>query len=119
MRTKLLALTLLVACDAADTDEASTGGTATSTGASTTDPGETEDTPGDPSILVGSFQIQLIAPTDSSAGKTAILGKIYDGPTPAPIVWEDHPPSGDCLIKTPRVPFCSASCGGSAVCVED
>lgn len=80
---------------------------------------------GDPTILVGSFQVKLIAPvpatpnTPEVPGSTAILGKVYDGPTPAQIIWEKALEEGVCKLLTPRVPFCSTPCGGSAVCVEN
>jgi hypothetical protein len=116
-------LFLLFACspaDSADTDD--TGGSDTGDVGTTTvtgGAGETEGTPGDPDVLVGSFQVQLIAATDASPAKTAVLGKIYDGPTPPAVVWEQADERGDCRLMTPRVPFCSTPCGGSAVCVED
>jgi len=120
MRTPTLAacLLLLVACTApADGDDTATE-TATSDEA-TTGGFETDATPGDPDILIGSFQVELVAASGDSAAKTTLLGKVYDGPTPAAIVWEDGAVVGDCTLKTPRVPFCATSCGGSAVCVED
>ncbi|HKP60200.1 MAG TPA: hypothetical protein VJV78_25925 [Polyangiales bacterium] len=70
--------------------------------------------------LNGSFNISLIAPSDADpAGHTALLGKLYDGPTPARIIWELAAEEGDCRLLTPRTPFCEMSCGGSAACVED
>lgn len=81
--------------------------------------------PGDPTILVGSFQVKLIAPVPATPnspevpGSTAILGKVYDGPTPGQIIWEKALEEGACTLLTPRVPFCSTPCGGSAVCVEN
>jgi hypothetical protein len=81
--------------------------------------------PGDSSILVGSFQVRLVAPVPGGAnapaapGYTSVFGKIYDGPTLAQIVWEEGEKEGTCQLFTPRVPFCSTPCGGSAACVED
>lgn len=78
-----------------------------------------------PETLVGTFQVQLVAPvaaTDTSpasAGKTSVVGKVYDGATPEAIVWESGTKAGACQLSTPRVPFCDTPCGGSAVCVED
>jgi hypothetical protein len=80
---------------------------------------------GDPTILVGSFQVKLVPPVAATPnspavpGSTAVLGKVYDGPTPAQIIWEKALQEGACTLSTPRVPFCSTPCGGSAVCVED
>lgn len=100
------------------------GGESTST-SSSGGGGSGGDGPGDPTILVGSFQVKLIAPvaatpnTPEVPGSTAILGKVYDGPTPAQIIWEKTLEEGACTLLTPRVPFCSTPCGGSAVCVEN
>jgi hypothetical protein len=70
--------------------------------------------------VVGTFTVSLIAPTaDDSSGHTSIVGKVSDGPTPAQLVWEPGVAADGCQLSTPRVPFCSTSCGGSAVCVED
>jgi hypothetical protein len=118
MRTASILFTLALACTVdPGTDSASdTGG---STG------GDTGGPMGDPAILVGTFQIELVPPvpamgdTPETPGKTAVLGKVYDGPTPAQIIWEEASADGDCRLLTPRVPFCSTPCGGSAVCVED
>lgn len=98
------------------------GGCGTSGGDTTEEPGtgDTEETPkGDPAVLVGSFQVSLVAPQSGTPGYTAVVGKIYDGPTPSQLVWELAAQSGDCKLMTPRVPFCGTPCGGSAVCVED
>ncbi len=95
-------------------------GTSTSSGGGPSDAG-----PGDPTILVGSFQVKLITPVAATPnspavpGFTAVLGKVYDGPSPAQIIWEKALEKGACALSTPRVPFCSMSCGGTAVCVED
>jgi hypothetical protein len=70
--------------------------------------------------VVGTFTVSLVAPsTDDSSGHTSLVGKVYDGPSPAQVVWESSGESGDCHLSKPRVPFCSTPCGGSAVCVED
>lgn len=131
-----LLLAFAVACSApsgadTDTDAGTTGSdtaAVTETGdAPTGDGSDTGNTggPGDPSLLVGSFQVELVAPAPASGespetpGKTTIIGKIYDGPSPAQVVWEDGEKIGACTLRTPRVPFCSTPCGGSAVCVED
>jgi hypothetical protein len=80
---------------------------------------------GDPNILVGTFQVRLVAPVPAmdnmpeTPGYTSVVGKIYDGPSPSQIIWEEVTKEGDCKLSTPRVPFCSTPCGGSAACVED
>ncbi len=74
--------------------------------------------------LVGAFQVLLVAPVAATATKPAedgyavFAGKVYDGPTPANVVWEQKLEEGSCKLLTPRVPFCSVSCG-AGVCVED
>lgn len=75
---------------------------------------------GDPKRLIGAFQVRSL-PGDApeTPGSTSVLGKIYDGPTPSQIVWEEAAEEGSCRLLTPRVPFCNEPCGGSAVCVED
>ncbi len=80
---------------------------------------------GDPNILAGTFQVRLVAPVAASNGNpgtpglTAVLGKIYDGPVPSQLIWEEDSKEGACRLLVPRVPFCNTPCGGSAVCVEN
>jgi hypothetical protein len=70
--------------------------------------------------LVGTFTISLVAPSPGDpSGHTSLVGKVYDGPTPAQVIWESASQAGDCQLSKPRVPFCSTPCGGSAACVED
>ncbi|HZF50632.1 MAG TPA: hypothetical protein VE093_18365 [Polyangiaceae bacterium] len=126
MIQRLRALALLVAlpllaCSGSDASSSSTTG---ATGGMP-DGGPADASPGDPSILAGTFQVRLVAPVPAmngepeTAGYAAVLGKVYDGPTPSQIVWEKGTKDGACQLLTPRVPFCSTPCGGSAVCVED
>jgi hypothetical protein len=74
---------------------------------------------GDPNTLVGTFQVKLSPANGATAATTAVFGKVYDGETPQTVVWEDPEIDGECTLTTPRVPFCSTPCGGSAACVED
>lgn len=74
---------------------------------------------GDPDKLVGSFQVKLTPASDLGAASTTVVGRIYDGVTPITTIWEEPQVDGDCTLTTPRVPFCSTPCGGSAACVED
>lgn len=76
------------------------------------DGGETGD-------LLGTFRIQLVAPTADQAGYTSLLGKIYDGVQPETVIWEPAMTDGGCTLSTPRVPFCSTACGSTGACVED
>jgi hypothetical protein len=113
----LLAGASLLACSSSETSSGATTGSP--------DGGSPDASPGDPSILAGTFQVRLIAPVPAmngnpeTPGYTAVLGRVYDGPTPSTIVWEEGTKDGACQLLTPRVPFCSTPCGGSAACVED
>ncbi|MDI1479147.1 hypothetical protein [Polyangium sp. y55x31] len=110
----------LLACSTSD------GGSASGAGGNGGGGGSPPDAePGDSSILAGSFQVRLVPPvaasenTPATPGSTAVLGKVYDGPTPSQIIWEEAAKEGACKLSTPRVPFCNTPCGGSAACVED
>lgn len=81
--------------------------------AATTDGGATSD------AVLGTFQVHLVPPTDAGAGYTSIVGRVQDGPTPEQVIWELALADGACRLVTPRVPFCSTPCGGSAACVAD
>lgn len=73
--------------------------------------------PGDAGTLVGTFQVLH---TVSEFGNNAsVLGKVYDGPTPATLIWTVDLVDGDCRVEVPRAPFCATPCGGSAACVQD
>ena len=111
---------LTLACSGNDSTSGAAGGAGGSP-----DGGAPDASPGDPNVLAGTFQVRLVAPIPAMDGQpetpgyAAVLGKVYDGPTPGQIVWEKGTKAGDCQLLTPRVPFCSTPCGGSAVCVED
>lgn len=80
---------------------------------------------GAPDEQVGAFLVRLVEPTPADGdtpaqpGYTAVLGRVSDGPTPSPVIWDEVSAGGDCRLLTPRVPFCATPCGGSAACVED
>ena len=67
----------------------------------------------------GTFQVALVAPRGETPGFTSVLGKVYDGPTPPAIIWEEAASGGGCRLLTPRVPFCEEPCGSGTICVED
>ncbi len=111
-------LIFLVACgDSAAVGGGASGGSDTGGSGGNADGGHAMGG-GDPNILVGAFQVALKKPTDE-AGFTSIAGRLFDGPSPANIGWEPGSEVDGCQLFEPRVPFCSPSCGGSAVCVED
>lgn len=80
---------------------------------------EPDASTGDPDSPVGTFAIDLVAARDQTPAYTSLVGIVYDGPQPYPVIWEQADQSGDCVLLTPRVPFCETPCGGSALCVED
>ncbi|WP_437588656.1 hypothetical protein [Sorangium sp. So ce1000] len=123
-------LSLACSSSANDTNDTSgSGGSASSGGSESSgstggSSGSGEPT-GDPTKLVGAFQVRSLPAAPSAGGEpeasgsTSLVGKIYDGPTPSQLVWELKAEEGGCQLLTPRVPFCNEPCGGSAVCVED
>jgi hypothetical protein len=80
--------------------------------------------PGSSDQQVGFFDIKLVAPvaatpgTSATPGFTSMLGKIYDGPVPESLAWDESQQADGCTLMLPRIPFCGAGCG-SAVCVDD
>ncbi|HET7538491.1 MAG TPA: hypothetical protein VFK05_01420 [Polyangiaceae bacterium] len=105
------------ACSGSSDDPKGTAGA--SGGSATPAGGSGGSSAGDPNLLVGSFQVKLTKASDLGAASTSIVGRVYDGPTPVTTLWEQPQVDGDCTLTTPRVPFCSTPCGGSAACVED
>jgi hypothetical protein len=91
------------------------------------DPSDGEPDGGDPAdgstgdeTAHGTFLLSLVAPLATNPGFTAVLGKVYDGPFPYGVIWEDHTGSGLCRLYVPRIPFCDPPCMMSEeVCVED
>ena len=79
-------------------------------------PGSTE--------IVGRFTVKLTAPTAATpvttakVGSTSVSGKVYDAPQPSGTVWDKVAEAGDCVLLTPRAPFCDPPCSGG-VCVEE
>jgi hypothetical protein len=67
----------------------------------------------------GSFQVTLKSPTSITQGYTAVLGKLYDGPTPSALAWKEASESGGCKLLKPDAPFCETPCGSGALCVEN
>jgi hypothetical protein len=84
------------------------------------DAGSSADGGASSSDVVGTFNVKLLAPsTNGGAGLTSIAGSTRDGPEPSPRSWITATTSGDCALLKPKVPFCSTSCGSSAVCTAD
>lgn len=97
---------------------ASLCGASCSSGATNSDAGgDAADASVDPSAFVGAFVIAL--KTDVQPPVSSMTGQVYDGPTPAMIIWASMATEGDCELLRPRVPFCSTPCGRGAVCVAD
>src|SRR5688572_6767572 len=78
--------------------------------------GAADATLGDPQVQAGTFEIELVY---AETPYTSMIGTVYDGGPPSAVVWEQADSDGPCVLVTPRVPFCSTPCGGTAVCVED
>lgn len=87
-----------------------------SSSSSSTDDGDDTDGVTDGELL-GTFQIDLVAPADDTPGYTAVLGKVFDGTQPETVIWTEAMSAGGCVLKTPSVPFCSTPCGATAACV--
>lgn len=69
--------------------------------------------------IVGGFIVELVPQKSDTPPYTNVSGEVFDGPSPATLVWDVKNESGGCQLLEPRVPFCDPSCGGSAVCVDD
>lgn len=67
--------------------------------------------------LLGTFKVELVEPATDTAGYTSIVGKVYDGTQPETVIWTEAATSGDCVLLTPSVPFCSPACGSTGACV--
>jgi hypothetical protein len=71
----------------------------------------------DPSApTVGSFVVNLVAPTSTTDGFTSVLGRVYDGPQPPPLGWEVAATAQGCELRIPVAPFCDPGCDTTAVC---
>jgi Cys-rich repeat protein len=74
--------------------------------------------PEDPKTAYGRFYVSMLGPGPWAADtQVTFVGQLFDGPSPATRVWDEQSREGDCLLITPRTPFCDPGCG-SAVCVE-
>jgi hypothetical protein len=82
-------------------------------------PARYEPAAGDPDAQLGGFVVDLVPQRGSTPAHTAVLGKVYDGTMPSALVWSVAAEADGCRLLTPRVPFCSPGCGGTAVCAED
>lgn len=87
-----------------------------------TDRGPADGAPAVDAAL-GGFVIDLVAAVveggvEKAPAYTAVMGKIFDGATPAPVTWTVVAEGGGCRLLTPTVPFCNPGCGGGAACVE-
>lgn len=77
-----------------------------------------------PDVVVGTFIVSLVEAVPATAGSEAsdaysqVLGKVYDGPTPDLVQWNETLVDGDCRVLIPYVPFCGEGCGSGA-CVAD
>jgi hypothetical protein len=83
--------------------------------------GETDgpDVTESPDIALGGFLIDLVPAMGTTAPFTSVLGKVYDGATPSPIVWTLEEEGSGCQLLVPHVPFCDPRCGGAEVCAAE
>lgn len=78
----------------------------------------------DADAVIGAFQVTLVPPVAATAtaeaqdGYTWVIGLVADGPTPSMIAWDPSRAVGECMLYTPRVPFCP-SCPAGEVCVDE
>ena len=91
----------------------------TSAGGSTSSAAGGQSGQGDSKTLVGAFVVKLSPASDLGEASTAVLGKVYDSATPSAVVWESALSEGNCVLTTPRYPFCTTPCANGSVCVED
>ena len=96
--------------------------TAVLTPGNSADPGPADAAPGGDATL-GGFVIELVGAVvehgvEKAPAYTGVMGKIFDGPTPAPVAWKVVAEGGGCRLLAPTVPFCNPGCGGGAACVE-
>ncbi|HET9956819.1 MAG TPA: hypothetical protein VFQ61_20125 [Polyangiaceae bacterium] len=70
--------------------------------------------------LYGGFVVGLEPAADGAPAYTSVLGRFYDGPTPATIPLKEARAQGNCKLLVPFVPFCEPMCDtSSAVCTAD
>lgn len=74
--------------------------------------GPTNPTPTAPTF--GAFQVTLIA----DGAYTSVVGKMYDGPYPPNMFFEEIAASGSCRLYKRIFPFCDPACGGQGACVQ-
>jgi len=74
---------------------------------------------GDPSRLVGTFSIELVAedPITGTAALSSMRGFVRDGPVNELTGWELVEVVDACELQTPDHPFCDPRCGAGAACV--
>ncbi len=116
------ALGFTAACGSSDSPAASGSSSGGAAGAGNGSAGASASggaSSSDPNAVVGSFIVELIGKTDSSDAYVAVSGKVYDGVTPATVVWDLVTSAAGCQLLKPRAPFCTTPCGGGGVCVED
>jgi hypothetical protein len=71
--------------------------------------------------LLGGFSVNLVPAlrengVEKTPAYTGVIGKVYDGASPATVAWKVIEEGGGCQLLTPSVPFCAGGCGASAAC---
>ncbi len=107
-----------VGCSSDASPAASTAGSGGAAGAANSASAGGGST-GSSGAVVGGFAVELEPLNGDTPPFTNVSGEVFDGPSPATLVWKKETESGGCQLRVPEVPFCDPGCGGSAVCVAD
>ena|GEM_PF-1543006 len=106
-----------VACSSSSSSTGNSAGASSGTGGGASSAGAGGTAASD--AVVGGFIVELVPQKSDTPPFTNVSGEVFDGPSPATLVWDMKGESAGCQLLEPRVPFCDPSCGGSAVCVAD
>ena len=109
---------MAVACSSDATSPSASGGAGGSNGGSSGSPATGGANAGDPNAIVGTFIVELEAATATDAAYTAVSGKVYDGATPATVVWDSLGSGAGCELQKQHAPFCSTACVSGTVCID-
>jgi hypothetical protein len=75
--------------------------------------------PAGASDATGYFRIRLKEKIGTDQGVPTFEGKVYAGPQPSAVSWQEIGKSGACTLFKPKAVFCDPGCGSNALCVSD